>query len=82
MVVGPGGSPAFVGLGTSVPGFRGRRRSLAAVHCQAVVRPSLELSRGVDEGEADECLLDPGVRKWSLGVTEVLGGSPWVAFMA
>ena len=39
-------------------------------------------SRGVDERVADECRLDPRVRKWSLGVTEALGGSPWVAFMA
>ena len=45
-------------------------------------RQSLGLSRVVDEREADECRLDPRVRKWSLGVTEALGGSPWMAFMA
>ena len=42
---------------------------------------SLGPSLGADEREADECRLDPRVRKWSLGVTEALGGSPWVAFM-
>ena len=47
-----------------------------------LLRQSLGLSRGVDEREADECRLDPRVHKWSLGVTEALGGSPWVAFMA
>ena len=41
------------------------------------LRQFLGLSRGVD----DECRLDPRVRKWSLGVTEALGGSPWVSFM-
>ena len=46
------------------------------------LRQFLGLSRGVDEREADECRLDPRVRKWSLGFTEALGGSPWVAFMA
>ena len=45
------------------------------------LRQSLGLSRGVYEREADECRLDLRVRKWSLGVTEALGGSPWVAFM-
>ena len=45
-------------------------------------RQSLGLSRGVDEREDDECRLDPRVREWSLGITEALGGSPWVAFMA
>ena len=47
-----------------------------------LLRQSFGLSRGGDEIEADECRLDPRVRKWSLGVTEALGGSPWVAFMA
>ena len=47
-----------------------------------LLRQPLGLSRGVDEREADECRLDPRVRKWSLGVTEALRGSPWVAFMA
>ena len=47
-----------------------------------VLRQSLGLSRGVDEREANECRLDPRVRKWSLDVTEALGGSPWAAFMA
>ena len=47
-----------------------------------LLRQSLGLSRGVDEREADECRLDPRVRKWSLGVIEALGGFPWVAFMA
>ena len=37
VVVGREGTPAFVGLGTSVPGFRDGRRRLAAVCCQAVV---------------------------------------------
>ena len=46
------------------------------------LRQSLGLSRGVDAREADECRLDPRVRKWSLGVTKALEGSPWVAFMA
>ena len=46
------------------------------------MRQSLGLSRDVDEREADEYRLDPRVRKWSLGVTEALGRSPWVAFMA
>ena len=46
------------------------------------MQQSLGLSRGVDEREADECGLDPRVRKDSLGVTETLGGSQWVAFMA
>ena len=84
VVVGREGAPALVGLGTSVLGFKDGRRRLAAVCCQSVVflRQSLGLSRGVDEREADECRLDPRVRKWSLGVTEALGGSPWVAFMA
>ena len=31
------GTPASVGLGTSVPGFRGGRRRLAAACCKAVV---------------------------------------------
>ena len=35
------------------------------------MRRSLGLTRCVDEREADECRLDPRVRKWSLGVTEV-----------
>ena len=47
-----------------------------------LLRQSLGLSRGVDEREAEECRLDPRIRKWSLGVTEALGGSPWVALMA
>ena len=47
-----------------------------------LLRQSLGLSRGVDERKADERRLDPLVRKWSLGVTKALGGSPWVAFMA
>ena len=47
-----------------------------------LLRQSLGMSRGVDEREADECRLDPRVREWSLGVTEALGGSPWVTFMA
>ena len=46
------------------------------------LRQSLGLLRGVNERNADECGLDPRVRKWSLGVTEALGGSPWVVFMA
>ena len=46
------------------------------------LRQSLGRSRGVDEREADDCQLDLRVRKWSLGVTDILGGSPWVAFMA
>ena len=46
------------------------------------LRQSLGVSRGVDGREADECRLDSRVRKWSLGVTEALGGSPWVAFVA
>ena len=46
------------------------------------LRQSLRLLRGIDNREADECRLDPRVRKWSLGVTEALGGSPRVAFMA
>ena len=37
VVVGREGTPALVGLGTSVPGFKGGRRRLAAVCCQAVV---------------------------------------------
>ena len=37
VVVGREITPAFVGLGTSVPVFRGGRRRLAAVCCQAVV---------------------------------------------
>ena len=37
MVVGREGTPALVGLGTSVPGFRGSRRRLAAMCCLAVV---------------------------------------------
>ena len=47
-----------------------------------LLRQSLGLSRGVDEREADECRLDHGVCKWSLGVTKTLGGSPWIALMA
>ena len=47
-----------------------------------LLRQSLGLSWGFDEREADECRQDPRVRKWSLGVTEALGGSRWVAFMA
>ena len=83
VVVGRGGSPASVALGTSVPGFKGGRRRLAAVCCQAVVIcGSLLGCRGALTREADECRLDPRVRKWSLGVTEALGGSPWVVFMA
>ena len=31
--------------------------------------------------ERDEYRLNNRVRKWSLGVTGALGGSPWVAFM-
>ena len=46
------------------------------------LQQSLKLSWGVDEREADECRLDPHFRKQSLGVTETLGGFPWVAFMA
>ena len=67
MVVGREGAPALVGLGTSVLGFKDGRRRLAAVCCQLMVflRQSLGLSRGVDEGEADECRLDPRVRKES-----------------
>ena len=37
VVVGRGGTPSLVGLGTSVPDFRDCRRRLAAVCCQAVV---------------------------------------------
>ena len=37
VVVGREGPPALVGLGTSVLGFRGGQRRLAAVCCQAVV---------------------------------------------
>ena len=37
VVVGRDGTPALVGLGTSVPGFKGGRRRLAAVCCQAMV---------------------------------------------
>ena len=57
---------------------------MTAVCCQAVVfcGSLFGLLRGVDKREADECTLDPRVRKWSLGVTEALGGSLKVAFMA
>ena len=50
VVVEREGTPALVGLGTIVSGFRGGRRRLAAVCCQEVVilRQSLGLSRGVD----------------------------------
>jgi len=67
VVVGREGTPALVGLGTSVLGFKDGRRRLAAVCCQLMVflRQSLGLSRGVDEGETDECRLDPRVRKES-----------------
>ena len=67
VVVGREGAPALVGLGTSVLGFKDGRRRLAAVCCQLMVflRQSLGLSRGVDEGETDECRLDPRVRKES-----------------
>ena len=75
VVVGREGSPALVGLGTSVSG-------VSVLPGGGVLRQSLGQSRGVDEREADECRLDPRVRKWCLGVTEALGGSPWVAFMA
>ena len=53
-----------------------RRWSFAAVSW------AVGLFRGVDEREADECRVDPRVRKWSLRVTEARGGSPWVAFIA
>ena len=37
VVVGREGTPALVGLGTSVPGYKDGRRRLAAMCCQAVV---------------------------------------------
>ena len=83
VVVGREGTPALVGLGTSVPGFKGGRRRLAAVCCQAVVFcGSLLGCRGALTREKPTSVGWIHVFAKSLGVTEALGGSPWVAFMA
>ena len=83
MVVGREGTPALVGLGTSVPGFKGGRPRLAAVCCQVVVfRGSLLGCREALTRERPTSIGWIHVFAKSFGVTEALGGSPWVAFMA
>ena len=83
MVVGREGAPALVGLGTSIPGFKGARRRLAAVCCQAMVFcGSLLGCRGTLTREKPTSVGWILVFAKSVGVTEALGGSPWVAFMA
>ena len=75
VVVGRDGTPALVGLGTSVPGFKGGRRRLAAVCCQAVVFcGSLLGCRGaLTRGKPTSVGWIPVFAK-SLGVTEVWEG--------
>ena len=81
--VGREGNPALVGLGTSVLGFKGGRRRLAAVYCQSVVFcGSLLGCRGALTREKPTSVGWIPVFTKSVGVTEALGGSPRVAFMA
>ena len=83
VVVGRDGTPALVGLGTSVPGFKGGRRRLVAVCCQAMVFcGSLLGCRGALTRQKTTSVGWIPVFAKSLGVTEALGESPWVAFMA